>query len=109
VKWKELMGEYDIFNDGRLILFPTPGHTPGSQSLFVGLDNEPLILVGDAAYSLDRMRKRILPAVVWNADAMMESWDRIEEMERRHNAQVLVTHDVELLDRVKVGPGAWYS
>ena len=53
--WKQLHGEHDIFNDGRLIIFPTPGHTPGHQSMLVRLDSEAYILAGDAVYDRDKM------------------------------------------------------
>ena len=43
---------YDLFDDGSMLLIPTPGHTPGSMSLIVrqrGLP--PLALVGDLTFS----------------------------------------------------------
>ena len=29
VAWRELRGTHDVFGDGRVVLHPTPGHTPG--------------------------------------------------------------------------------
>ena len=43
---------HDLFDDGSLVLVPTPGHTPGSVSLIVrqpGLP--PLAMVGDLTYA----------------------------------------------------------
>ena len=77
--WKALNGDHDIFNDGRLLIFPTPGHTAGHQSLLVRLDNQAFILVGDAAYDREKMQHRCLPGVLWSPDAIVESWERIEE------------------------------
>lgn len=47
-----LEGEYDIFGDGRLVVLPTYGHTPGHQSLLIKLDDSSkVLLTGDAAYT----------------------------------------------------------
>ncbi len=35
------------------------------------------------------MRQRRLPAVVWNPDAMVASWKRIEALEQQHDAELL--------------------
>ena len=50
-KWQILDGETDLFNDGRIIAVPTPGHTPGHQSLLLTLDDGTRIcLAADALY-----------------------------------------------------------
>jgi glyoxylase-like metal-dependent hydrolase (beta-lactamase superfamily II) len=51
-KWNLPDGEYDLFNDGKIILLPTYGHTPGHQSLLLTLDDgSKLLLAADAAYT----------------------------------------------------------
>src|SRR5580693_6482865 len=70
--WKQLRGEHDIFNDGRLIIFPTPG-------------------------------------LLWSPDAIIESWEKIEELQRRHDARLIVTHDLHWQDNVRLGPEQWYE
>ncbi len=107
--WKELRGEYDIFNDGRVVLFPTPGHTAGHQSMFVRTNNQAFVLAGDAIYDLEKMRNRSLPGVVWHADRIVESWDAIEEYERRDGAQILISHEVNWQNKVRVAPEEWYE
>jgi amino acid transporter len=62
--WKQLRGEHDIFNDGRLVIFPTPGHTPGHQSLLVRLDSQAYIPTGDAVYDQEKMAARCLPGLL---------------------------------------------
>jgi N-acyl homoserine lactone hydrolase len=108
-RWKQLHGEYDIFNDGRLVIFPTPGHTPGHQSMLVRLDSEAYILAGDAVYDREKMQARCLPGLLWSPDAIIESWEKIEEMQRRYDAKLIVTHDLHWEDSVKVGPEQWYE
>jgi N-acyl homoserine lactone hydrolase len=108
-RWKELNGDYDLFDDGTILLLATPGHTPGHQSVVVRLNSGVFILIGDAHYVVEKMRDRLLPSVVWNPDAMVRSWDRIEDVERRTNAQLISTHDPEFATRVRLAPSAWYE
>lgn len=108
-RWKELDGEYDVFNDGKLIIFPTPGHTPGHQSLLVKLDSKPRILVGDAAYDRGKMHDRCLPGILWSPDEVIASWERIEEFQRRYDAELIFTHDLEFRKTILVAPDQWYE
>jgi N-acyl homoserine lactone hydrolase len=109
INWKELGGDYDLFNDGRVVLFQTPGHTPGHQSMRVRTDNGAFVLAGDAIYDIGKMRKRALPGVVWNADKMIESWERIEEEERKHGATILISHELNWQEQFQVAPTKWYG
>lgn len=109
LQWKELEGEHDIFGDGRVVIVPTPGHTPGHQSLLVRLEGQPVVLMADASYLLVKMRERLLPAVVWSPDAMVASWERIEELERRYGAQLICTHDLDFREKVRLAPEQWYE
>ena len=108
-KWKALTGDYDLFNDGRLLIFPTPGHTPGHQSLLVRLDSQAFILVGDAAYDKEKMQHRCLPGVLWSPDAIIASWERIEDMQRRYGAELILTHDLHWEETIKLGPEECYE
>jgi glyoxylase-like metal-dependent hydrolase (beta-lactamase superfamily II) len=109
VHWTELKGETDVFGDGRVVLFPTPGHTPGHQSMLVRLDHRAVILVGDAAYLPEKMRARALPPVVWEPDMMVTSWERIEDVQRAHDAVLLFSHDIDYERTTRLAPGAWYE
>jgi N-acyl homoserine lactone hydrolase len=107
--WIEVEGEYDLFGDGRLVAFPTPGHTPGHQSLLVQLPTKNLILVGDAAYQPDKMSARRLPALVWNPDAMVASWEKLEAWQRKYGAELILTHDLGFVGKTRVAPDEWYE
>jgi N-acyl homoserine lactone hydrolase len=110
LRWRELDGEHDIFGDGRLVTVSTPGHTRGHQSLMVHLDSgQTVILLADAAYLLAKMRERALPAVLWSPDAVVASWERIEALEREHDALLLATHDLDYRERVRLAPEQWYE
>jgi glyoxylase-like metal-dependent hydrolase (beta-lactamase superfamily II) len=78
LKWKQLDGDADVFGDGKLRVISTPGHTPGHQSIYVEFERrKPLVLMGDATYSLAKMRQRRLSAVVWSPDAMVASCEGV--------------------------------
>lgn len=108
VRWVELRGSHDVFGDERVVIFPTPGHTPGHQSLLVHLDKQSIILGGDAAYLPQKMHDRCLPGILWNPDALVESWERIEELQAKHGARLILTHDLDLA-AVRVAPKSFYE
>ncbi|HEY1689951.1 MAG TPA: N-acyl homoserine lactonase family protein [Solirubrobacteraceae bacterium] len=110
LQWQQLEGDHDLFDDGRVLILSTPGHTRGHQSLLVRLDSgEVVILLADAAYLLSKMRARALPAILWSPDAMVASWERIEALEREHAAILLATHDLDFRERVELAPDEWYE
>jgi glyoxylase-like metal-dependent hydrolase (beta-lactamase superfamily II) len=110
VEWFELEGEHDLFGDGRVLVFPTPGHTAGHQSMLVQLDSgRTLILVADAAYVPRNIEENVLPGIVWSPDAMVSSWRRIRELQRRHDAELIFTHDLEWPQKTVVAPERWYE
>jgi hypothetical protein len=65
--------------------------------------------MGDATYSLAKMRQRRLSAVVWSPDAIVASWERLEEIERETGAELRCTHEVEFEGVVPVAPGAFWE
>jgi N-acyl homoserine lactone hydrolase len=55
------------------------------------------------------MQARCLPGLLWSPDAIIESWEKIEEMQRRYDARLIVTHDLHWKDNVRLGPQEWYE
>jgi N-acyl homoserine lactone hydrolase len=45
----------DLFDDGSVILLPTPGHADGHMAVLLQLDGYQILLAGDAIYSLRHM------------------------------------------------------
>jgi len=87
-------GEHDVWGDGRVVLWPTYGHTPGHQSVRVragkGTD---LVLTADACYTRENMDRDVLPGVLWDAAEMSSSVARLRELRDRHGATVIYGHD----------------
>jgi N-acyl homoserine lactone hydrolase len=108
--WRLLDGDEDVFDDGRLTVIPTPGHTRGHQSLLVRLDDgRHVFLLADAAYLLEKMRARRPPGVIWEERALLDTWDRVEALERERDAFLITTHDLDYEERIKVAPRDFYE
>lgn len=49
---------FDMFGDGRVVLVPMPGHTPGSVGLFVTVDSgRQYFLIGDVAWTREAVQQ----------------------------------------------------
>jgi len=85
---------HDLFEDGSLLLVPTPGHTPGSLSLILRTPGMPLMLfVGDLTYDVERLATERVPGV-GRRRQLIQSTRAINELVRRHpGALVLAAHD----------------
>jgi glyoxylase-like metal-dependent hydrolase (beta-lactamase superfamily II) len=101
LRWKQLDGDHDVFGDGVVRVIATPGHTRGHQSVLVKLERRSVFLLCDGAYLLEKMRARLLPAVLWSPDAMIATWDRIEALERETGALLMTTHELDYETSVK--------
>jgi len=107
--WQPLAGDHDLFGDGLLQIVSTPGHTRGHQSLLVRVPSQTVFLLSDAAYLVDAMRARHLPTLLWRGDAMLETWDRLEQIEQDEGALLLATHELDYETRFRIAPDAWYE
>ncbi len=89
-------GEHDVFGDGSVLLIPTPGHTPGHQSMVVQVARDSrFVMTADACYSREHMERDLLPGVVWHADQMRDSMRRLRSMGEQAGTRVLYGHDPE--------------
>ncbi|MCP9487769.1 MAG: N-acyl homoserine lactonase family protein [Gaiellaceae bacterium MAG52_C11] len=69
---------HDVVGDGRLLLVPTPGHTPGHAALLVRDRERSWLLVGDLVHTAAEL-ERVAPAIA--------EWSRAEDV------GVLAAHD----------------
>ena len=82
-----IAGERDLFGDGRIVLIPLSGHTPGSIGAHVTLDRSGAFLLASDTVSLRATLDRgIVPRNTWNADALVQVAGRGETHRgrRRH-------------------------
>jgi N-acyl homoserine lactone hydrolase len=104
IDWRLIDGDHDLFGDGTVQILATPGHTAGHQSLLVKGTEGTVILLSDATYSVEKMRQRRIPALVWSPDAMVESWERLERLEQEYDAQVVCSHELRFRELVPLAP-----
>ena len=90
----------DIYRDGTIVVVPLPGHTPGSQGVFIKLGQRRVFLIGDAADTLEAAERGLpkSPAIRTNTDFEPELADettrRVADFHRVHPEIALVpAHD----------------
>jgi N-acyl homoserine lactone hydrolase len=85
---------YNLMGDGTLMLLPTPGHTPGSMSLFVRrAAGGPLLLVGDVTYETEVLEAGRIPGV-GDKVGLRQTSAMILELARHHPGLVILpAHD----------------
>ena len=87
-------GERDVFGDGRMVLLPLPGHTPGTTGALVTLDRSGIFFLASDTVSLRMtLDTGVVPKNTWNADALLKSLVEIRRIEA-FGAQILCGHDV---------------
>ena len=89
---REVDGEHDLFGDGAIVLLPTPGHTPGHQSLRLRLDGADLVICADACYFADWMDSEEMPPYGFDKRQELESLRRLRGL-RDAGAIMLYGHD----------------
>lgn len=91
-RWAVHDGEHDLFGDASIVLVPTPGHTPGHMSVIAQLPDSTVICVVDAAYHPGKMADRRLPGYLWNPDAIVASWERLEQIQAETGGTYVFSH-----------------
>jgi N-acyl homoserine lactone hydrolase len=86
-------GEHDLLGDGSIRLLPTPGHTPGHQSVRVG---ERLVIGGDVVHYASGLDDLRFPAFADDFDAQAASAERLRAI-RDAGALVRPGHDPAIL------------
>jgi glyoxylase-like metal-dependent hydrolase (beta-lactamase superfamily II) len=95
-----------------MALIKSPGHTPGSQMVYVALESgREFLLIGDAAWHMDSVRQlkgKDAPWVTENKDAVMAQLRWLNQLDRtEQDLFVVASHDDEqhkqLLDRNVLG------
>ena len=90
----EFDGEVDIFDDGRLVLLPLPGHSPGMTGLLAALPKSGAhLLASDAVAVRENLQPENMPQNTWNRDVQTKSIAEITRIEKS-GAQVLCGHDL---------------
>lgn len=113
IKWCQLENEfeeaYDLFKDGTIQIYPTPGHTPGHLSVLINLkDSAPMLLTSDCCYTEENLYDNIPPGLVWNAEDSIKTINWIKKLQNEKNVEVVTGHDPNAWKRFKKTP-EYYS
>ncbi|AUX42910.1 MBL fold metallo-hydrolase [Sorangium cellulosum] len=93
-KLKLLDGEADLFGDGAVRVVPTPGHTPGHQSLIVRLRRAgTLVISGDLCHTHGNWQERRVPPFNTDREESIRSMERIHAMIGATGARFVVQHE----------------
>jgi N-acyl homoserine lactone hydrolase len=100
-----LEGDTDVFGDGSVTLVSTPGHTPGSQSLLVHLNNSGfIILSGDVVHLEENFERNTVPSLNTDKAMSIASMDRVRRMIATYMAKLFINHDKAQSDTLKLLP-----
>jgi glyoxylase-like metal-dependent hydrolase (beta-lactamase superfamily II) len=94
---KGIDGVFDVFGDQTVVAIPTPGHTPGHQSLLVKqTGGKSLLLAADAMYTVENMQDAIPPGLAWDIPQSLQALYVFKAM-KLVGVEVVPSHD----------PGYW--
>ena len=102
---RQVEGEHDLFGDGSVLCLPTPGHTPGHQSLRVRLDGGDVVICADACYFEDWLDSEQMPPYGFDKDQELESLRRLRRL-RDGGSRILLGHDPDQWASVPQAPDA---
>jgi N-acyl homoserine lactone hydrolase len=99
--------ERDLFGDGRIVLIPLPGHTPGTTAALVALDRcGQFLLASDTVSLRASLDQMIAPRNTWNAEVLLKSLGEIRRLERG-GATVVCGHDAQQWTTLRKGAAAY--
>jgi glyoxylase-like metal-dependent hydrolase (beta-lactamase superfamily II) len=100
-------GERDVFGDGRMVLLPLPGHTPGTTGALVALDRSGTFFLASDTVSLrTTLDTGVAPKNTWNAEVLLRSLAEIRRIEAR-GVQILCGHDARQWVSLRKGVEAY--
>jgi N-acyl homoserine lactone hydrolase len=106
-KVEPLSGDKDVFGDGSVVIFRTPGHTPGHSAVLVRLKEKgPVILLGDAAHFHENYDSDGVPGFNYSRADTISSLERIKAMEKNLKATVIIQHDPRDIGKLPAFPNA---
>ncbi len=96
---------WDLFGDGTIVCWHTPGHTPGHMSIEIGLSSgTTYLLTADAANSMAHYRGEVLPGFLISATDTVRSVKKLQRIAWRSQAVVVAGHDPEQWPTFKKAP-----
>ncbi|MCP3934159.1 MAG: N-acyl homoserine lactonase family protein [Actinomycetia bacterium] len=94
-------GTHDLMGDGSIVCIPTPGHTPGHQSLRVELDSGPVVLAADCIYFQRMLDTMTVPRFGTDLDQQFDSMHRLAAMQT-DGCRLIFGHDLEQFREIPI-------
>jgi glyoxylase-like metal-dependent hydrolase (beta-lactamase superfamily II) len=100
-------GERDLFGDGRVVLIPLPGHTPGTMGALVTLERTgKFFLASDTVAVRATLDRDVVPRNTWNAEALVKSLAEVRHIESS-GATIVCSHDDSQWAQMRKGIDAY--
>jgi N-acyl homoserine lactone hydrolase len=98
---------HDVFGDGSVVIYQTPGHTPGHTVLLVRLPNAgAVLLTGDMYHLAESRERRTVPRFNVDRAQTLVSMDLVERLATENSALVIRQHVQEDFDALPRFPEA---
>jgi N-acyl homoserine lactone hydrolase len=96
---------YDLYGDGVIRMWRSPGHAPGHQSFEITLPRTgSLLLTVDAAYTMDHWEEKALPGFLASAVDAVRSVRKLHRIAGRSGSMVVTGHDPDAWPGFKQAP-----
>jgi glyoxylase-like metal-dependent hydrolase (beta-lactamase superfamily II) len=105
LRWQLVDGELDLFGDGTIRLFETPGHSAGHMSLLLELEETgPVLLTADAVDNRAMWEGREHPRALFSREEANRSLERLRELAQQTNALLVLGHEPDDWSRLRRAP-----
>lgn len=102
---KKLEGDYDVFNDGIVVIKRTLGHTPGHQALFIRMPKTGNILLsGDLVHLTENWKNKWVPAFNFDKVRSVQTMEEIKQFLEDNHATLWIQHDPEQNIHIRHAP-----
>ena len=90
-----------VTDAGDVLVVPTPGHTPGHQSVVVREDDRLVFLAGDTTFTERQLIETEVPGISLDARSSRRTMDRIRRLCAKQQVVYLPSHDPEGENRLE--------
>jgi glyoxylase-like metal-dependent hydrolase (beta-lactamase superfamily II) len=94
LRWRQVDGPVDLFEDGAVRVIETPGHSAGHMSLLLHLDETgPVLLTADATDNLDQFEVRQHPRALFSREDANQSVEKLRALAQELGPLIVFGHD----------------
>ena len=103
--FKPLSGQYDVFGDQSVVIYPAKGHSPGHQVLLLDLKQQgAIVLSGDLYHFESNRAHQRVPMVNFDKQQSKLAMQEIEKLITNKKAELWIQHDLEQDKKRKHSP-----